>query len=271
MYQPFDASDRAIRQPSFLQDEVAMNLIHRIVGAPGAACLKTTDDAVVYVQSGGNAWLWTRGDLTEDEREARLQDLVARLDGQAIPGVTGERRTAECFARLYAGANRLRVEPDKALVAYECPEPKAPSGVPGSLRRAALSDARAVAAYMAGFSEDTRGVASDADSQLQAAEAFIAAGGLYLWIADGEPVSMGNIAHRSPRHARINAVYTPAPRRKRGYASALVASLSALVREEGLTPMLYADVDNPDANGAYRKIGYAERGRVSELAFVPLD
>lgn len=267
MVQPFDASDRVIRQPSFLQDEVKMNLIHRILVVPSATCLKTTDDAVVYVQAGGNAWLWTRGDLTDGERGARLRDLVARLDGPAIPGVTGEREAAACFAKHYASARGLRVEPDKSLVAYECPEPTAPSGVPGGLRKAEPSDARAVAAYMAGFSQDTRGAAADADSQLQAAEAFIAAGGLYLWIADGEPVSMGNIAHRSPRHARINAVYTPPPCRKRGYASALVASLSAIAREEGLTPMLYADVDNPDANGAYRKIGYEERGRVVELTF----
>lgn len=271
MFRPFDASDRVIRQPSFLQDEVAMNLIHRIVDDANAVVLKSDDDAMIYARSVGRAWLWARGDLTEDERETRLQELVARLDGPPIPGVTGERQAAECFARRYASANRLRVEPDKALVAYECPEPKAPSGVAGSLRRAAPSDVRIVAAYRAGFSLDAQGVASDADSQLQASEAFIAAGGLYLWIADGEPVSMANIAHRSPRHARINAVYTPPPRRKRGYASALVASLSAIVREEGLTPMLYADVDNPDANGAYRKIGYVERGRVAELAFVPLD
>ncbi|WP_237690796.1 GNAT family N-acetyltransferase [Paenibacillus caui] len=39
---------------------------------------------------------------------------------------------------------------------------------------------------------------------------------------------MASIAHRSPRHARINGVYTPPSLRRQGYASAIVAGLCSI-------------------------------------------
>ena len=58
---------------------------------------------------------------------------------------------------------------------------------------------------------------------------LIQQGGLYLWIAGGKAVSMANVAHRSPRHGRINAVYTPRAERKKA-RRALVADLGLRCR-----------------------------------------
>ncbi|MBM7564001.1 GNAT family N-acetyltransferase [Paenibacillus sacheonensis] len=124
-----------------------------------------------------------------------------------------------------------------------------------------------VAGFLAGFLEDAHGVTAEPSSQLTEAEGAIDAGGLYLWFVDGQPVSMANIAHRSPRHARINAVYTPPACRKQGHASALVAALSSLILAEGLVPMLYADVINPASNKAYRNVGFVESGEIADLRF----
>lgn len=96
---------------------------------------------------------------------------------------------------------------------------------------------------------------------------MIATGNLYLWIVDDRPVAMANIAHRSPRHGRINAVYTSPSFRKNGYGSAIVAQLCAKLEEGGLTAMLYADLKNPTANKIYIHIGFIPCGKVMDIKF----
>ena len=51
----------------------------------------------------------------------------------------------------------------------------------------------------------------------------------WLWEAAGEPVSLVGAGSRTPNGIRIGPVYTPPPRRGRGYASALTAEVSALL------------------------------------------
>ncbi|MBT2770956.1 GNAT family N-acetyltransferase [Halomonas sp. ISL-60] len=90
-----------------------------------------------------------------------------------------------------------------------------------------------VAEFLAGFSEGAYGLPFDPNRQIPAAEEIIKTGNLYLWYVDSHPVSMANIAHRSPRHARINVVYTPSLFRKRGFASAIVAEICSVLESEG--------------------------------------
>lgn len=78
---------------------------------------------------------------------------------------------------------------------------------------------------------------------------------------------MANIAHRSARHARMNAVFTAHNYRKKGFASALVAQQCMMLQKEGLLPMLYADIENPDSNKVYKNIGFVEVGKIAELSF----
>ncbi|HKE39697.1 MAG TPA: GNAT family N-acetyltransferase [Casimicrobiaceae bacterium] len=57
--------------------------------------------------------------------------------------------------------------------------------------------------------------------------------------------------------ARIAPVYTPAPFRRRGYASALVSGLSRELFERGKRAIfLTTDVANPTSNRIYQKIGF---------------
>ncbi|WP_339320303.1 GNAT family N-acetyltransferase [Paenibacillus sp. FSL R10-2734] len=135
------------------------------------------------------------------------------------------------------------------------------------MNRATRHSVETVAEFLAGFSEGAYGATVDPASQILAAEAIIETGNLYLWFVDSPPVSMANIAHRSPRHARINAVYTPAIFRKKGYASAIVAELCSLLESECLEPMLYADLKNPDSNKVYQNIGFVGRGKVIDIKF----
>jgi predicted GNAT family acetyltransferase len=196
-----------------------------------------------------------------------LQELIARLNGTALPGLSGDPTVAETFARLYGEARGIHYYHHMAMEAYYCPKVKKPSNVEGTLQQSTLLDVETVAEFMAGFSEGAYGVSVDPASQIPAAEGMIATGNLYLWLVDGLAVSMANIAHRSLRQARINAVYTPSAARKKGYASAIVAEICSILESERLVPMLYADLLNPDSNKVYRNIGFVESGRIADIKF----
>ena len=100
------------------------------------------------------------------------------------------------------------------------------------------------------------------------AEAFakskIGSPDFYLWEDEEQAVAMAQIAHRSARYARINAVGTLTPFRGRGYAGMLVSHLCRAALAEGLIPMLYADADYPSSNRAYQKIGFQSAGEIIE-------
>lgn len=115
------------------------------------------------------------------------------------------------------------------------------------------------------FSEGTYGVSVDPASKRSAAESVVDTGNLYLWLVDGVPVLMANVTHRSPSHGRINAVFTPPLLRKKGYACAIVTELCLILGQEGLVPMLYADLKKPDSNKIYKNIGFVEAGKIADI------
>ncbi|MET3210719.1 UNVERIFIED_CONTAM: putative GNAT family acetyltransferase [Paenibacillus sp. PvR008] len=153
------------------------------------------------------------------------------------------------------------------MESYFCPKSNKPSDVEGIIRHATREDVQLVAQFLTGFSEDAFDISVDPVSQISAAEEVIKTGNLYLWIVKNTPVSMANIAHRSPRHARINAVYTPSTYRKKGFASAIVANLCSILESEHLVPMLYADLKNPASNQVYKNIGFIEGGKITDIQF----
>ena len=78
-----------------------------------------------------------------------------------------------------------------------------------------------------------------------------------MWEVDGRPVSHAAFRLTPIRSARIAPVYTPSHYRRRGYAAALVAAMSRHLLEQGRSPLyLYADMNDPTANGIYRRIGF---------------
>ncbi|MFC9708856.1 GNAT family N-acetyltransferase [Paenibacillus sp. NPDC056933] len=268
MLQKLDSNDRVLSQKMFLANEVQYNLFHRICESRNSRCLKTTDEQMIFAQSEGqNAWLWISKELAEDKKHKVFQELVGLLNGTALPGVSGDPAMVEHFAQVYSETNDIQYFSHMIMESYSCSKVKKPHNVRGTMHQAKKHHVEIVAAFLAGFSEEAYGLSVDPDSQIPAAEEMIKAGNLYLWYIDSHPVSMANIAHRSPRHARINAVYTPSVFRKRGFASAVVAEICSVIESEGLQPMLYADLKNPDSNRVYQNIGFQEKGKVVDIKF----
>ncbi|CAG7644483.1 GNAT family N-acetyltransferase [Paenibacillus allorhizosphaerae] len=268
MLHKLERVDPILNTPPFTQAEVSYNLLHRICGDAEVLGWKSTDGNMIFAQTPGHrAWLWIYDSVEGPERNRYISELIDALRGISIPGICSGPETAERFAAAYSKDRRCMFRTHMAMEAYYCPKVIRPLNVNGTMRRASRQDAETVAGFLANFSTDAYGVRSEPSVQRLAAERMIDAGNLCLWLVNGIPVSMANIAHRSARHARINSVFTSPRHRKNGYASALVAELCAVIRSEYLVPILYADLKNPDSNKLYAGIGFVGCGKIADLKF----
>jgi predicted GNAT family acetyltransferase len=90
---------------------------------------------------------------------------------------------------------------------------------------------------------------------------------LWVW-AHPDPTCMALSTDATSSTSRISWVYTPKPKRARGYGSALVASLTARGLARGKRACsLDADVRNATSNAIYVRIGYSPIGSAKTVIF----
>ena len=125
------------------------------------------------------------------------------------------------------------------------------------MRDAVSEDRPLLLDWFRAFMEEAIGESPDAASTAHAVDHRLEAdsAGVVLW-EDGPTVSLAAFGNPTPNGARIGPVYTPPERRRRGYASALVAELSERLLTERRFCFLFTDLANPTSNSIYRRIGY---------------
>jgi len=201
---------------------------------------------------------------------AALELLARDLAGSpfAPSQVGGPADTSRAFAEAWRAITGQSFRRTIALRIYRLDSVRPPRGVPGQMRRAGPGDAGLLARWLEGFQRETHG-AGDAAQARRAAERWLSspARTMYLW-EDGEPVAMTGVGGPTPNGMRISAVYTPPHRRRRGYASALVAAASQAVLDSGRSfAFLFTDLANPTSNYIYQQIGYEPVCDVDEYAY----
>jgi GNAT superfamily N-acetyltransferase len=189
--------------------------------------------------------------------------------GLDMPGIVGPRDDVEHVATAWTQARGCTVRSSVEQMLYELRDIDWPTGIPGRMRAMTHDDVDRVADWVWGFHQEA--LPDDPYSEAAAREnaaARPALGFTYLWEVEGTPVAMAALSRPTPRGITINAVYTPHAFRRHGYASALVAALSA----EGLRRgkafcILYTDLANPTANAIYPAIGYRPVSRSKWVRF----
>ena len=206
--------------------------------------------------------LLTRADSVAVEEIAR--DLAN--SSPELPAVLAPDDTAAAFASSWSthtGATSRRGMHQRI---YEL-DRVSPPECPGRLRQASVEDLDTVVEWATGFIGEAG--PSEAGDPAEYARRMIAAGAVYLW-EDGEPVSMAAWQGPTPNGVRISLVFTPPERRRRGYASACVATLSQLQLEQGRRfCFLFTDLANPTSNRIYQRIGYRPVCDISDYLFSP--
>lgn len=182
---------------------------------------------------------------------AAMVDAIVEA-GVSLPGVNGDAATAARFAGHWAARSKSGATPFQGNRLYELSEIGETPNVAGKLRQAAPTDRSLMIDWSRAFQDEVGEPANDIELRV---DTGLAAGQLWLW-EDSEPMSMA--ASREPIQSvvRVAGVYTPAERRKQGYAAACVHALSKHFQGAGFRCILYTDLSNPTSNSIYSKIGY---------------
>ncbi|MGH6962512.1 MAG: GNAT family N-acetyltransferase [Dongiaceae bacterium] len=175
----------------------------------------------------------------------------------AIPGVMAPASVSDAFAAPWQRMTRCGMTrgKDVRLLALDA-LPKA-TAAPGVLRAAATPHIPVLTEWGGEFFAEVGLPSAERDLFVARLDEEIAAERLWLWEADGRPVSMLGYRETTARAARIGPVYTPRACRGRGFASAAVAEVSRRLLASGRSwCLLFADVENPTSTALYRRLGY---------------
>jgi predicted GNAT family acetyltransferase len=186
------------------------------------------------------------------------------------PGLSGPKELAARAVTLWTGRTGATARVVMAQRIYQLTRVIAPRPAPGGARIARESDRATIVPWFRAFVAEAL-PAGNHPASLQDAEDtathWIGGGGLWVWIDDGL-VAMAGASGRTPNGIRVGAVFTPPDKRRRGYASSLVAALSQAQLEAGQRfCFLYTDLANPTSNQIYRSIGYEPVCDVDEYRF----
>ena len=231
---------------------------------PGRYWLAVRDDDVAGVAFQSPLdFVITITPMDAEIAEALVDTIVAA--GVYQPGVSGEAGSAARFAGFWTERRKSAARPVRGERLYEIADVSAPAtSGSGFCRRASEADHALLTEWFRGFRADT-GEGPVLDPARTVADR-VAAGHFWIWEHDG-PVAMAAVTEPVAQVRRVQAVYTPPDSRHRGFASALVATLSANTLRSGCRCVLYTDLANPTSNSIYRKIGYSAVAEVTRYAF----
>ncbi|WP_028813648.1 GNAT family N-acetyltransferase [Streptomyces flavidovirens] len=185
------------------------------------------------------------------EAVAPLAQACTELGG---PAVSAERETARALASRWrrAGAEVTTVLEQRLYRLGELTPPD--PAPPGRARVAAAADRELLVEWVEAFRREAGHPGPGAG---RAVDDRLTYGDLSLWEDDGVPVAMAGVSRPAAGTVRVAPVYTPPRWRRRGYAAAVTAAVSADARGAGAGEvLLFTDLANPTSNGVYQRIGY---------------
>ena len=188
-----------------------------------------------------------------------------------LPGAVGPNdvvaRFASTWSRLTGAQARIAIRQRVHAAATVHDVPRAP----GRMREAGPDDLPTVLEWLAAFADEALGEAphiEEAEATYRRREADPA--GAWLVWDDGGPVSLAAYGSPTPTGIRVGPVYTPPKRRGQGYATSLVAALTAERLATGLAfCFLFTDLANPTSNAIYARIGYEPVADWDQWSFGP--
>ncbi|MEU8225580.1 GNAT family N-acetyltransferase [Kribbella sp. NPDC048915] len=189
-----------------------------------------------------------REDLAEPIAEA-YADLLPDLSG-----VAGDRPAAVRFGQRWAELRGVTASETRGTRLHKLIELTVLEADRGQARPMCEGDVDVVAAWSDAFADEALDAIA-ADSR-DWAERRLRDGMLWIWAADGVPVSM--VGHRPELFGvcRVGPVYTPPEHRRHGYAGALTSRVTERILAAGNQACLYTDLANPTSNKIYHDAGY---------------
>jgi uncharacterized protein len=209
--------------------------------------------------------------LVAGQDPAAFEELVSTVRGDRVqvPGVNGVVPEAEMFAASWANATGATTRRSMSLRMYATTSVNAVPGTVGEMRTAGGSDRGLLAEWARAFADET-GLQGGPGEIARSIVARVGADpGIVLWDVGGTAVTMAGASVSSPGIARVGPVYTPPEHRRRGYATALVATWTDELLSRGIRRCaLFTDLANPTSNSIYQAVGYRPVADAVEIDFV---
>jgi predicted GNAT family acetyltransferase len=278
MARPRDAYEFEVQAGAFLRAREPENnlILGLITGLKGGRTFGPEPPFFVVVRDGGvpvGAAMRTPPlnlILAAGTEERALAPILDRLETEAreIPGMSGPKALVAEAAKAWSARHGVPARIAMAQRIYQLTAVVPPRPAPGRMRAARAEDRALLATWFQGFVRESMPYHDDTlEHAGETADHWIRGGGLRVW-EDNGPVSMAGAGGITPNGIRVSAVYTPPERRRRGYASALVAALSQEQLDAGRKfCFLYTDLANPTSNKIYQDIGYEPVIDVDEYHF----
>ncbi|OGO03864.1 MAG: hypothetical protein A2Y72_02380 [Chloroflexi bacterium RBG_13_53_26] len=182
---------------------------------------------------------------------AALSELLVQMR-LALPGVLGPDYAAREFAAKWTVTGIPKADLWRRERIYRLQRVEPLPLTPGRMMRAEGEHVAGLTPWVDDFLRET----GENEQSLAILSAAIAGGRLFVWW-NGKPVSMAAWARPTPNGVCVNLVYTPPEERRRGYATAVVSTLSSMLLGQGRSfCALYTDLSNPTSNSMYQRIGY---------------
>jgi hypothetical protein len=182
-----------------------------------------------------------------------VTEAVSLFEGRALPGVNLPVEQVDLFVGPWVAMTGVDAAVHMRTRLYRLSSlrtPDWPSRPGQSSDRPLLIGC--VRDFLSGIGESVQDVEAVVDDAL--AEDVVT---LALAADDGEPASMVMRTVPSAGVVRVRYVFTPAPRRGRGYAGvATGAACVSAFRDGASEVVLFTDLDNPTSNALYQRLGF---------------
>jgi hypothetical protein len=199
--------------------------------------------------------------VAHSDRPDIIAPLVADIRARysTLPTVSGPQAMSRAFAATWTEATGQPHHLGMAQRIYQLEQVNPVTGVPGAARPAIPADRDLLMRWWADFmGEALPEETPDASERImRRIERGIDQARYWLWVVDEVPVSWVGFQGPTPNGIRLGPVYTPPEQRRRGYASALTATVSQHLLDGGRKYcFLFTDLGNPTSNKIYMDVGY---------------
>jgi len=175
----------------------------------------------------------------------------------ALPDVNAPQAEADLFAEVWHKLTHQSCKLYMALRVHQLTQVRSVPLVSGTFRLAEERDRTLLAEWFIAFQQEALEETRTLENAMDWAERQISTHTLYVWEDGNRPVSVACGFSASQHVGVVNFVYTPPSLRKRGYATACVASVSQNLLNQGYQfCALFTDLANPTSNKIYHAIGY---------------
>lgn len=210
--------------------------------------------------------------LITSAMEEQLKIIADYLKGKnlELPGVWGPVKESEIFSALWEKYTGKKSKLGMNQKIFKIDKVSIPDNVPGILRNAKSNELDLISNWFNEFSQEAMlpYERKSLEKIRDHAETLIKNKLYYVWENEGSPVAMAYTGRPTLNSLGISAVYSPMEHRKKGYASALVSTLSQKIINSGKKfCVLFSNAENLTSNKIYQRMGYVEVSLVKHFIF----